>query len=92
MRHVCWFLLVLFACSAFAAQTTVSFDEFLPNPGEYIRNVSLADEAATFLNTYEESYNYWAGFAFSTVSNTTDGPGKPVRRRGGAHQRLCGGI
>ncbi|HRV31185.1 MAG TPA: DUF4465 domain-containing protein, partial [Kiritimatiellia bacterium] len=73
MRHVCWFLLVLFACSAFAAQTTVSFDEFLPNPGEYIRNVSLADEAATFLNTYEESYNYWAGFAFSTVSNTTDG-------------------
>ena len=76
MRRFTWFLLVLFlGLPAFAAQTTVSFDAFLPNPDEYIEDSSLADEAATFVNTYYESWGswYWAGFAFSTVSNTTDG-------------------
>lgn len=76
MRRFTWFLLVLFlGLPAFAAQTTVSFDAFLPNPNEYIEDSSLADEAATFVNTYYESWGSWcwAGFAFSTVSNTTDG-------------------
>jgi len=76
MRRDCCFLLVLFlALPAFAAQTTVSFDAFLPNPGEYIEDTSLADGAATFINTWYEAWGawYWAGFAFSTVSNTTDG-------------------
>ena len=53
MRRDCCFLLVLFlALPAFAAQTTVSFDAFLPNPGEYIEDTSLADGAATFINTW----------------------------------------
>ncbi len=76
MRRYCWFLLVLFlGLPAFAAQTTVSFDAFLPGPDEYIEDTSLSDEAATFVNTYYEAWGswYWAGYAFSTVSNTTDG-------------------
>ena len=76
MRRCHWFLPVLFLCfPAFAAQTTVSFDAHFSGPGEHVENVPLADEAATFLNTYYESWGswYWAGFAFSTVSNTTDG-------------------
>ncbi len=72
MRRCCWFLLVPFlVLPVFAAQTTVSFDAHFTGPDEYLENVSLADEAATFLNTYYESWGswYWAGFAFSTVSN-----------------------
>lgn len=68
-----WFVLpvVLLACSAFAAQTTVSFDARFAGPGEHVEDAALADEAATFLNTYYEAWGswYWAGFAFSTVSN-----------------------
>ena len=76
MRRSYWFLPVLFlALPSFAAQTVVSFDDLLPNPDEYIENSSASDEAATFANTYYEAWGswYWAGFAFSTVSNTTDG-------------------
>ena len=76
MRRSYWFLWVLFFClPAFAAQTVVSFDALLPNPDEYVEDVSASDEAVTFANTYYESWGswYWASFAFSTVSNTTDG-------------------
>lgn len=76
MRRSCWFLLVLFlGLPAFAAQTTVSFDGLLPLPNEYANDVSATDEAATFVNTCYFDYGawYWAGFAFSTVSNTADG-------------------
>ena len=76
MRRCHGFLLVLFLCfPAFAAQTVVSFDGLLPLPDEYVEDVSAADEAATFVNTYYESWGsyYWAGFAFSTVSNVADG-------------------
>lgn len=70
----CSFLLVLFlALPSFAASTTVSFDAFLPGPDQYIDHTSLSVDAATFVNTRYESWGswYWAGFAFSTVSNTT---------------------
>ena len=56
MRRCHGFLLVLFLCfPAFAAQTVVSFDGLLPLPDEYVEDVSAADEAATFVNTYYES-------------------------------------
>ncbi len=70
----CVFLLVLFlALPSFAASTTVSFDAFLPGPNQSLDHSSLSVDAATFVNTYYESWGawYWAGFAFSTVSNTT---------------------
>ena len=76
MRRCHGFLLVLFLCfPAFAAQTVVSFDGLLPLPDESVEDVSASDEAATFVNTYYESWGsyYWAGFAFSTVSNVADG-------------------
>ena len=72
MRRCRWFLLVPFlGLAASAAQTTVSFDAHFTGSGEHVENAALADEAATFLNTYYESWGsyYWAGFAFSTVSN-----------------------
>lgn len=77
MRRSYWFLLVPFLglLPAFAEPAVVSFDHLLPAPNEYVEDVSASDEAATFVNTYYESWGsyYWAGFAFSTVSNTTDG-------------------
>ncbi|NCA83040.1 MAG: DUF4465 domain-containing protein [Opitutae bacterium] len=76
MRRSYWFLWVLFlGLPAFAAQTTVSFDGLLPLPNEYVNDVSATDEAATFVNTcyFDWGAWYWAGFAFSTVSNTADG-------------------
>ena len=57
MRRSYWFLWVLFFClPAFAAQTVVSFDALLPNPDEYVEDVSASDEAVTFANTYYESW------------------------------------
>ncbi len=76
MRRVCWFLMLLFMVGrAPAASTTVSFDPFFTGPGQHVENTALGAAAATFLNTYYESWGswYWAGFAFSTVSNTVDG-------------------
>ena len=76
MRHGYWFLWALFLCfSVQAAQTVVSFDPLFAGPDEFIEDASAADEAATFVNTYYYDWGawYWAGFAFSTVSNTTDG-------------------
>jgi hypothetical protein len=75
MRRWLVWLVLIFALPAFAAQTVVSFDDLLPNPNEYVEDVSATNEAVTFANTYYESWGsyYWAGFAFSTVSNTTDG-------------------
>ena len=73
MRRVCWFLLASFLglLPAFAASAVVSFDAHFTGPGEHVADASLADEAATFLNETYESWGswYWAGFAFSTVSN-----------------------
>ena len=77
MRRSYWFLLALFLCfPAFAAPTVVSFDGLLPDPGQNVHNVSVSVDAATFLNTYTDwggGFESWGGFAFSTVSNTTDG-------------------
>jgi len=75
MRRVLILLVLLFSTSVQAAQTVVSFDTLVPNSGEYVEDRSASDEAATFLNTYYESWGsyYWAGFAFSTVSNVVDG-------------------
>ena len=76
MRRSYWFLWVLFlALPSFAAQTVVSFDAFLPRPDEHIDSASLSVEAATFVNTsyFDWGAWYWAGFAFSTVTNAADG-------------------
>lgn len=65
-------LLVPFIClPAFAAQTVVSFDNLGLQSGQYVATASFSTNAATFLNT--DLGGWWAGFAFSTVSNTTDG-------------------
>ena len=75
MRRVCWFLLVSFLglLPAVATPAVVSFDGFFTGPGQHIETMALGDEAATFLNATYESWGswYWAGFAFSTASNTT---------------------
>ena len=77
MRRCQWFLLVLFlGLPAFAAPTVVSFDPLLPGPGQNIHDTSVSVAAATFLNTYVDwggGFESWGGFAFSTVSNLTDG-------------------
>ncbi|HAL92639.1 MAG TPA: hypothetical protein DCM68_06410 [Verrucomicrobia bacterium] len=74
MRRSSGFLLVLFFClPAFAAQTTASFDALLPDPGQHVHTASVSVAAATFVNAYTPEYDSWAGYAFSTVSNTADG-------------------
>ncbi|MGD9612045.1 MAG: DUF4465 domain-containing protein, partial [Kiritimatiellia bacterium] len=77
MRRCCWFLFVPFlGLAAVAAETVVSFDHLLPEPGQYLNDTPVSVAAATFLNTYTDwggGYESWSGFAFSTVSNTTDG-------------------
>ena len=72
MRLCCWFLLVPFlVLAASAAQTTVSFDGLGLEPGQYADDASFSTNAATFRNA---DFGYsWAGFAFSAVSNVTDG-------------------
>lgn len=72
MRLCCWFLLVPFLIlAASAAQTTVSFDGLGLEPGQYADDASFSANAATFRNV---DFGYsWAGFAFSAVSNVTDG-------------------
>lgn len=67
-------LLVPFLClPTFAAETVVSFDHLLPGPGQTIHNTSVSVGPATFINSYNPDWGSWAGFAFSTVSNTVDG-------------------
>ncbi|NCC94565.1 MAG: DUF4465 domain-containing protein, partial [Opitutae bacterium] len=74
MRRCCWFLLVPFlVLAASAAQTTVSFDAYFIGPGQNIHTASLQVAAATFVNSFDSKWGSWGGFAFSTVSNTTDG-------------------
>ena len=69
MRRCHGFLLVLFLCfPAFAAPTVVSFDRLGLQPGQSANNASFSTNAATFRNV---DFGYsWAGFAFSTISNT----------------------
>lgn len=76
MQRSSWFLPVPFFClSAFAAQTVVSFDALVPQPNQAVHDRSATDDAVTFVNqTYTDGvYAWWAGFAFSTVSNATAG-------------------
>ena len=77
MRRCRWFLLVPFlGLAASAAQTTVSFDALFTGPGQNVHDTAVSVAAATFLNTWTDwggGYDSWGGFAFSTVSNTTDG-------------------
>jgi len=75
MRRVLVLLALFLSLPARAAQTTVSFDSLLPDPGEYINDASVSVGPVTFDNSYvydeEYSYESWTGFALSTVSNTT---------------------
>ncbi len=73
MRRSLFLLLLLLALPLHAAQTVVSLDNLLPQPNTFLNSSSAVVEAATFLNTTYESWGslYWAGFALSTVSNTT---------------------
>ena len=70
-----WLVLLILSLSlpVRAAQTVVSFDDLLPSPNASIHDQSVSDEAVTFLNTYTPDWDSWGGFAFSTVSNETDG-------------------
>lgn len=72
MRRSLFGFLVLICPSVFAAATVVSFNPFFTGPGQNIHTTSLTVAAATFANTYNPDWDSWAGFAFSTVSNTTD--------------------
>lgn len=68
--------LVLWGARAWAAQTVVSLAAFFTAPGQFINDSPLTVDAATFANTFTDwggGFTSWAGFAFSTVSNTTDG-------------------
>jgi hypothetical protein len=71
VRHSLFWVVLLLCFPVFAAQTVVSFDEYVSPGGHYVG--SLAIDAATFVGTYNPEWNSWAGFAFSAVSNTTDG-------------------
>ncbi len=78
MRRVCWFLLASFLKSSpvFAAAAVVSFDALFTGPGQNVHDAAVSVAAATFLNTYTDwggGFFSWGGFAFSTVSNVTDG-------------------
>jgi hypothetical protein len=69
MRHwlVLWMLFL--GLPARAVETVVSFDSLFTGPGEVVATASFSSGAATFLNT--DYGGWWAGFAFSTISNTT---------------------
>lgn len=73
MRHQAFWFFMLLAGWSGAAQTTVSLDGFFTGPGQDIHDQSLSEAAVTFLNDYSREWGSWSGFAFSTVSNTTDG-------------------
>ena len=73
MRRFGFWFLWLLGLPAHAAQTVVSFDALFTGPGQDVHNVSFATNAATFVNVYTPAWDSWAGYAFSTVSNTTDG-------------------
>lgn len=74
MRRCQWFLLVLFlGLPAYAAPVVVSFDGLFSGPGQNVHATSVSVAAATFVNTYNPGWDSWGGFAFSTVSNVTDG-------------------
>ena len=77
MRRCRWFLLVPFwVLAASAAQTTVSFDSLFTGPGQNVHDAAVSVAAVSFNNDYTDwggGYESWGGFAFSTVSNTTDG-------------------
>ena len=73
MRRLLFLCFLLPCLSIHAAQTVVSFDALLSGSNQHVEDASVSVEAATFRNTTYESWGslYWAGFAFSTVSNTT---------------------
>ena len=77
MRRCRWFLLVPFwVLAASAAQTTVSFDSLFTGPGQNVHDAAVSVAAVSFNNDYTDwggGYESWSGFAFSTVSNVTDG-------------------
>lgn len=71
MRRVLALLVLIPGLGASAAHTTVAFDDLLPGPGLVLNDTSVAAGPATFVNHYNPDWFSWAGFAFSTVSNTT---------------------
>jgi hypothetical protein len=73
MRRVLTLVLLVPGFCACAAQTTVSFDPLLPAPGMVHNDSPVSAGPATFDNITYESWGmlFWAGYAFSTVSNTT---------------------
>jgi hypothetical protein len=72
MRRVLALLILVPGLAASSAQTTISFDALLPQPGDFLNDTSISVEAATFINHYNPEWGSWAGYALSTVSNTTD--------------------
>ena len=89
MRRRLFLLALCLPLPLHAAQTVVSFDAPFTGPNQHLNDSSLSIGPATFLNTTYESYGSlcWAGYAFSTVSNTTDGsylnqyaPAQPLPR------------
>mgnify|MGYP003603666681 CR=1 FL=1 len=73
MRRFGFWLFWLLGLPAHAVQTVVSFDALFTGPGQDVHNISFATNAAAFVNVYTPAWDSWAGYAFSTVSNTTDG-------------------
>ena len=76
MRRWLALLELLLCFPALAAQTVVSFDAFLPGPGQNIHDSPISVAALSLNNTFTDwggGYSSWSGFALSTVSNTTDG-------------------
>lgn len=74
MRQSLFWVGVFLCFPVFAAQTVVSFDALCTGPGQHVNSASFSTNAATFVNTYyNPDWDYCAGFAFSTVSNVTDG-------------------
>jgi hypothetical protein len=73
VRHSLFWLGVFLCFPVFAAQTVVSFDALFTGPGQNVHDALFSTNAATFVNSYTPKYDSWGGFAFSTVSNVTDG-------------------
>ncbi len=73
MRRFGFWLFWLLELPAPAAQTVVAFDALFTGPGQDVHDASFATNAATFVNVYTPAWDSWAGYAFSSVSNTADG-------------------
>ena len=75
MRRFGFWLFWLLGLPGYAGQTVVSFDGLFTGPEQNVHDTSFTTDAVTFVNTFIDwggGITSWAGFAFSTVSNTTN--------------------